>query len=172
MRLTLRVLTATAVLAASTLAAYADTYQYAFTFYDITKAPDFSLTIDEPNLISTTSFGPLPTPLATPLGYDVVNFGENAFGSFLFSESGGVLMDNIVLFSSTSFLFLGNGAFVGLGTTNTNNLIGNDPTGFFGKASVTVTDLTPPATTPEPSSFMLLGTGILGFAGAVRKRLA
>jgi hypothetical protein len=54
MRLALRVLTATAILAASTVAAHADTYQYAFTFTDLSNAPDFSLTIDEPSLISTT----------------------------------------------------------------------------------------------------------------------
>jgi hypothetical protein len=189
MRLALRVLTATAVLAASTLAAYADTYQYAFTFCGIINAspispmpttcmssvnnplstPDFSLTIDEPNLISTTSFGPLPTPLATPLGYSVVNFGEDAEGDFLFSNSGGAFFDGGVEFSLTTFLFKGDGNFAGLGT-QTSTIEGNDPSLFFGVGSLTVTDLTPAATTPEPSSFMLLGTGILGFAGAARRK--
>jgi hypothetical protein len=54
MRLAVRLLTGAAVLAASTLATHADTYQYAFTFTDLSNAPDFSLTIDEPSLISTT----------------------------------------------------------------------------------------------------------------------
>jgi hypothetical protein len=35
----------------------------------------------------------------------------------------------------------------------------------------TTTSTTPPAVTPEPSSLLLLGTGALGFAGAVRRKM-
>lgn len=38
--------------------------------------------------------------------------------------------------------------------------------------NVTLTDLGPTSVTPEPGSFLLLGTGLLGMAGVLRRRLA
>lgn len=45
-----------------------------------------------------------------------------------------------------------------------------NPSFAFPPISVSITDVTP--TVPEPSTFALLGTGLLGFVGLVRKRLA
>jgi hypothetical protein len=42
----------------------------------------------------------------------------------------------------------------------------------FGDGNVTITDIAPSAATPEPSTFVLLASGLVGGAGAFRRRFA
>ena len=49
---------------------------------------------------------------------------------------------------------------------------GGSPCGFSGEAfTITGTGTVPPPSTPEPSSIMLFGSGILGLAGVLRRKL-
>ena len=172
--LTLLVTVLPAVATLSSNVAHADAFRYSFDFIGLADGdgnhyPDFNLTIDTPVQIEDSSFGPLPSPLPTPVGYPVNNFGETNQGTFAFSEEGGSIENNLVYFSSTTFIFqtfpltteyLGPGTYFGYTE-------GNNPFVFAGTGSLTVTDLS----TPEPSTFVLLGTGLLGVASVACRRI-
>ena len=94
-------------------------------------------------------------------------------GSFPANDNTLFVANNVGSFSQDGLSFtLGNGAQINL----YNDGPGDDAllersSGADVVEDVTIT-ITPVATTPEPSTFVLLGTGVLAVAGAVKRRLA
>ena len=147
-------LAATALLCVS-LAAHADTFLYIVNF----SLPGFisNATFTSPEIITT----PNTTVSAT---------GTSTFGDVqsvtAFPPAGSCpLNTNFACFITTvehgsnALYFAQNVESVGTFTD------------VFGDGTVTITDLGPTTTvTPEPSSIALLGTGMFGLAGVLRKR--
>lgn len=86
------------------------------------------------------------------------NFSASVDGVNLFSESE-IPQQN---FTQETVHFLATGS-------DTILFVGRGDPGFFDLENVSATEV---ASTPEPSSLALLGTGVLGVAGTMKRRLA
>lgn len=177
------------VLLCASLFAHAQSYDYTFSFTNLasgsTTYPGFTLTIPESGLIGTTGLQSLSTPLSTPFGYTINYFGENSSGLFLFSNDDSIatITDSTISFSPDSFSFFPNNAYSTylspgdyLGTAGGNgdpnvSLTAGDVSLSIAAVSGTGPTGPGPSATPEPSTFALLGTGLLGFGGIVRRRI-
>jgi PEP-CTERM motif len=165
MRLCTRLLSTAIALLACTLAARADTFQ----LFDVTG------TFDNGSVLSGTAT--IDTTLGTVTNSDFVVSGPFAatFLNDIYAQE--VSSVGYVIFSrdSSNFLILNlpGGSLVGYQGGGISNLSSADNTG-----SGAVIDLVsgqfaaaPSGVTPEPSTLVLLGTGILSLAGAARRKL-
>jgi hypothetical protein len=149
---------ALSILAASSLAAHADTYEYDFSAPSFFGSPAVSLSFDEAALL-TSDTTITAANFLTMTGGPVSSFEINPTSGDCVGFSGG---------SSCININFSGGSILGVEASDA-----ADTTGTFDYSlgTLTITDLTPSAATPEPSSIALLGTGVLGLAGVVRRRL-
>jgi hypothetical protein len=143
----------TLLLAASTVAAHADTFSYDFSY----PGGPLAFTYTSPTLLGlNTSFVPTTCTaygvICTDVVFKSVKFGKN---TTLTIDLTALNFSASITGASTSFIDIG---------TNTYNLAG--------PVTMIVTDIPDPVSPiPEPSTLALLGTGILGLAGAARRKL-
>ena len=171
-------LLAAAALCVSSLAAHADTYQIA-----VTSGTD--------NLVFDVPSSPTNPQQTGTGGFELNNLmftfdGSRSTGDIAFYPASSQFEGFEAQFGSSFQYFVAvEGIQVFTGTTQAptftlGQFTSTDVYGLAGStATVNITDIavTPPPTsptsvTPEPSSIALLGTGMLGIAGVVRKRFA
>jgi hypothetical protein len=134
----------------------------------------FALAIgDQETIDLTNSLGIVTDTIFSPSGKPnpVVPIATGDEFEFAGIASGNAAIGTTCVASSTVACVVNTGGPINL--TSEVHSMSYDGEDFTGTDSLLVTaDDTLPAATPEPSSFILLGTGALGIAGILRKRLA
>ncbi len=145
-------------------------------YWDLSSS-DLLTTVDMQ--IGSTSFGGTPQTLS---GVNNTLLGTNQYGYFLYqadysfsgipwSGSGYVTLGNAC---STSGCSISNPIYWDENSgpsTAYENTLGSIPSEAFTLTGSATTTTTTTGTTPEPSSIMLFGSGILGLAGVLRRKL-
>ena len=157
MRLNLRTLSAAAVLfAAMIVTAHADTFSYAFSEASFLGTDAFTYT-SPTQILTTTTFTPdTCSVFGGACSYVSFTFGGVPYPAVLEIGSAVAGYEGFQFFPVSFFTTIG---------TNTQDVSANGP--YY---TMTVTDIPGTTVTPEPSTFIFLGTGILGLAGVARRK--
>lgn len=171
------------VLAVSTLAAHADTYQ--FTVYNAASGITSGRIVFD-TLTFTLPSAPIPSSFDQNSFYlndvkaissgqthdEVVGFGK--FGNqyeFGIGTAGVSLKDNSISAGSFPSAVIFSFQSLYLGSTSSPTFALGDFMSVDGAKAMSITNLSDTSSVPEPSALVLFGTGILGLAGAARKKL-
>ena len=156
------------------------TYYYAGTSFDFAEGPYTAqnrvtgyFTFSDPlppNESVATGYGIIPASFSFTDGFQTINNADATYASFApvsTNAEGDIVSYSIDVESTAGLIF----------ATNTESIsnaysIGDVESGF-GESDTpgTLTLGSPASVTPEPSSLLLFGTGVFGFAGVLTRRL-
>ena len=167
------------ILAASTMVGHADTYLFSFSgpstdsfSFSLPSSPTNVQLNGPPALVDFFDVPNVSVDLNGTLATRTVRFSEPANGGgiiFVGAPGFGYDFGGVQLFTGSP----ATPTFVlGTFTLDETPSVNTVPNGKSGIGTLIITDITDtPSPTPEPSTFVLLGTGILGFAGVARRKL-
>lgn len=158
----LRFALAAAAMLSASLAAHADSVTYTFTLPSGMGVYSGVASFTEPS-IQTTAFDVLGADISSTTSVAITEIFINPTGSTCGGET--VSGDNCYTFD------FADGSY-GYASLTAQPLSLGDYTTTAGYADITLDITSDVAPTPEPSGIALLGTGLLGVAGMVRRRFA